>query len=117
MNPAANVSALCRELDTTVIRYADELTVKAHAEATYKGERAKRILRARAEGVKSISEAETVADADDLIGDLRLRYLIAEGIVASTKERIASLKERVGFGRSLMASEREADRLQAVTQP
>ena len=45
-----NVAALCRELDVTVLRYAEELQRKAEAEAAFKAARAKRILKARADG-------------------------------------------------------------------
>jgi hypothetical protein len=115
MNPAENVGALCRELDRTVDQYRTELARKAETESDFKRDRAKRIIRARVEGeATSAAQAETVADADDAIAKLRLDYLIAEGIAASTKEKIASLKERIGYGRSLMATEREQDRLHTV---
>lgn len=114
MNPAENVGALCRELDQTVNQYREELATKAHAETDFKRERAKRIMRARADGqAPSMAQAETVADADDKVEDLRLDYLIAEGLAASTKEKIGALKERIGFGRSLLATEREQDKLHA----
>lgn len=117
MSTPANVSALCRELDLVADRYRDELADKAQADADYRRERAKRILRARADGeASSAAQAETVADADDTIADLRLRYLITEGIAASTKEKLASLRERIGWGRSLYATQREQDKL-AMGQP
>ena len=113
--PTQNVAALCRELDTTVIRYSDELRAKAESEAAYKTARAKRILKARADGeANSISLAETVADADDAVATLRLEYLIADGIASATKERLTSLRERIGFGRSVMTNEREQDKLLAA---
>ena len=113
--PTQNVAALCRELDVTVIRYSDELRTKAETEAAYKTARAKRILQARAHGeATSISLAETVADADDMVSKLRLEYLIADGIASATKERLASLRERIGFGRSVITNEREQDKLTAL---
>lgn len=112
--PTQNVAALCRELDSTVVRYADELRTKAEAEAAYKSARAKRILRARVDGeATAISLAEVVADADDVVADLRLMYLIADGVASATKEKLASLRERIGFGRSVMTNEREQDKLLA----
>ena len=113
--PTQNVAALCRELDYTVIRYGEELQDKAEKEAAYKSARAKRILRARTDGeANAISLAETVADADDAVADLRLAYLIADGKAAATKEKLSSLRERIGFGRSVMTNEREQDRLTAL---
>ncbi len=109
--PVQNVGALCRELDVTVNQFAEQLRDAADAEAAYKRERAKRILRARVDGEKAISGAEIVADADDVIADLRHKYLITEGIVEATKHRLRSLQERIGYGRSLIANEREQDRL------
>ena len=111
----ANVAALCRALDVTVVVYGEELQAKAKAEAAYKAARAKRILQARASGEASaISLAEVVADGDDSVADLRLAYLIAEGKASATKEKLAALRERIGFGRSVMTNEREADRLAAL---
>lgn len=110
-SPVENVGALCRELDMTVRQFAEQLRSSADAESDYKRERAKRILRARIDGEKAISAAEIVADADDAIADLRHKYLISEGITEATKHRIRSLTERIGFGRSLIANEREQDRL------
>ena len=110
-----NVAALCRELDVTVLRYAEELQRKAEAEAAFKTARAKRILKARADGdASSMALAETVAEADDVVSALRLDYLITESVAAATKERLAALRERIGFGRSVMTNDREADKLHAA---
>ena len=105
-----NVSALCRQLDEAVRLYGEQLTKKAETDAEYRSARAKRVLKARNDGEKAISGAELVADADDVIARLRLEYLIAEGMAAATKSRLAMLTERIGFGRSLMASDRESDK-------
>lgn len=113
--PTQNVAALCRELDVVVVEYRDALAAKAEAEATYKTERAKRILRARIEDeASSMVLAETFADADDVVAGLRRDYLIKDGIASAYKERLASLRERIGFGRSVMTNEREQDRLAAA---
>lgn len=110
-SPIDNVAALCRDLDVTVQHFSEQLRERADAESDYKRERAKRIMRARVDGEKAISAAEIVADADDAIADLRHRYLITEGVAESTKHRIRSLTERIGFGRSLIANERAQDQL------
>jgi hypothetical protein len=114
MTPSQNVGQLCRDLESAVREYAQQAEKSAQAESDYKRYRAKRILRAKAEeGVKAISEAEYVADADDAVADLRQAHLIATAIAESTKHRIGMLKERIGLGRSLIASEREADKFHA----
>jgi hypothetical protein len=108
------VGSLCLQLHTKANEYAEAATTRAKAEADYKSERAKRILRARADGEKSISAAQTVAEADDLIKDLHLKYLIAEGMTDALTKGMIALRERIGYGRSLMATEREADKLLAT---
>jgi hypothetical protein len=108
---ATNVAQLCLSLDRKVHEYTD--LVRARAEVAYKSERAKRILRAKSDGAKSIAESETVADADDGIKDLRMAYLIAEGGADACGRSIAALRVRIDWGRSLYATEREADRLHA----
>jgi hypothetical protein len=110
---ATNVAQLCLSLDRKVHEYADAVRARAEAEVAYKSERAKRILRAKSDGAKSIAESETVADADDGIRDLRLAYLIAEGHADATGRAISALRERIGYGRSLISTERAADLLHA----
>lgn len=108
---ATNVAKLCVDLDRKVHEYAEAVATRARAEVNYKSERAKRILRAKSDGAKSVAEAETIADADEGIADLRLAYLIAEGTADACGRAIGALRERIGYGRSLIATERETDRL------
>ena len=115
MSAAQNVSALCRELDSAVVLYSSHLQDAAEAEAEHKKHRAKRVLKARSDGEKSITAAETVAEADDFIADLYLKRLTTAAVAESTKQRIASLKERIQSGRSLMADQREQDRQHAMS--
>lgn len=119
MTPHAgeNVAQLCLQLHQTCATYGQATRDRAIAEAVYKTARAKRKLAARAGGeAKSISEAETVADADDFIADLHQTYLIADALADSLGKTILALRERIGYGRSLMADQREADKLLAATQ-
>lgn len=111
LSPSQNVADLCRQLDEAVGIYRAQLEAKAHAESDYKRDRAKRVMKARADGEKAVAGAELIADADDTIAQARLTFLLAEGMVAATKAQIGMLTERIGFGRSLLASEREQDRL------
>ena len=117
ITPTQNVGQLCLDLDRTIVTYAQQLRAKAEAESTFKAARARRVLRAKVDATdrseKSTAACELVADADETIEALRLAYLIADGMVAATKERIGMLRERIGFGRSVMANEREQDRLHA----
>lgn len=117
VSPTANVGQLCLELDRTVVTYAEQLAAKARAESDFKAARARRVLLAKVNATerseKSTAACELVADADETIEALRMRYLIAEGMVSATKEKLGMLKERIGYGRSVMANEREQDRLHA----
>lgn len=106
-----NVAKLCLDLDRKVIEYGEAVAVRAEAEATYKAEFAKRKLRARADGAKSIAEAETIADAEDFMKDLHMRHLITEGAADALRKAIAALHTRIDYGRSVIATEREQDRL------
>lgn len=115
-SPTETVGSLCLQLHAKANEYAEAATTRAKAEAEYKAERAKRILRARADGEKSISAAQTVAEADDLIKDLHLKYLIAEGMTDALTKGMIALRERIGYGRSLMANEREADKMLATNR-
>lgn len=112
-----NVGALCLELHRTCVTYGTATRDRAIAEASYKAARAKRKLTARSTGeAKSVAEAELVADADDFIADLHQKYLIADALADSLGKTILALRERIGYGRSLMANEREADKLLATSR-
>jgi hypothetical protein len=115
-NRDETVGQLCLQLHAKANEYAEAASRRAYAEAQYKSERAKRILRARADGEKSISAAQTVAEADDLIADLHLKFLIADGMTDALTKGMIALRERIGYGRSLMANEREADKLLATNR-
>jgi hypothetical protein len=109
----AQVAALCRELDMKVREYTDLVRERANAEVDYKASRARRILQARTEGAKSVAEAETIASADPVIEELYRRHLVADGMADACARSIAALRERIGFGRSVISSERAADMLHA----
>lgn len=110
------VGSLCLQLHAKANEYQTQAVARAHAEAEYKAAKAKRILRARADGEKSIAAAQTVAEADDAIKDLHLKYLIADGMTDALTKGMIALRERIGYGRSLMANEREADKLLATSR-
>lgn len=105
--------AACDALDETVQRYAGEASVAAEAEADYKRNRAKRIMKARHGGARSVAEAETIADADDIVADLLMRRLTTAAVADASKQRIVSLRERIGALRSWVADQRAADTLHA----
>lgn len=115
MNPEENVGRLTLELHRKAQEFADAARVRAEADVEYRSERAKRMLRARSEEERcSMALAETVADADDAIKTLRFNHLVAEANCDALKHGMTALRERIGFGRSLMTNQREADKLLAT---
>ena len=115
MTAANELRRALDDLDLSVQRYGTESVEAAQAEATHKAARAKRLLKARAEGVRSVSEAEAIAEADDNVADLYMRRLTTSAVADSSKQRILSLRERVGAIRSVLADQREADRQHAMS--
>lgn len=113
MSAGEQVADLCRQLDVKVREYEALTAARANAEVDYKASRAKRILRAKLEGAKSVAEAEMVAAADPTIEDLWRKHLIADGVADAAQKQIMALRERIGFGRSVMATDRAADLLGA----
>lgn len=111
-----NVAQLSLQLHFKANEYAEAARTRAIAEATYRAEKAKRILRARADGEKSIAAATTVAEADQFIAKCHLDYLIADGMVDALTKSMIALRERIGVQRSVMANEREADKLLATSR-
>jgi hypothetical protein len=106
-----NVSQLCLQLHRVSVTYGLATRDRALAEAAYKTARAKRKLTARATSeAKSMAEADMVADADHSIAGLHQNYLIADAWVDTLKGQMGALKERIGYGRSVMADQREADK-------
>lgn len=97
------------------VEYGPILQAAAQAEADYKRERAKLMLRARDSGdVRSMSEAEMRADADDRIADLLQQRLLTRAVADSHLEMLRQLRTQVEAVRSYVASEREADRHHAA---
>lgn len=110
------VGSLCLQLHAKANEYEVQARKRAVAEAEYKSAKAKRILKARAEGERSVAAAQTVAEADDYIKKLHLDFLIADGMTDALTKGMIALRERIGYGRSLMANEREADKLLATNR-
>lgn len=92
----------------------DVYSEAARADAAYKVERAKAILRFKA-GAERMpqSEAETRADAADTIAALHLAKVCAAADAESLKDKLRQLKEREASCRTEVTTEREADRIHA----
>lgn len=108
---AATVADLCRQLDVKTHEYGEIAAQRAVAEAEYKAAKARRVLTARAEGARSIAEAETIATADTGIAVLHREHLIADAMADAAQKSIYALRTRIEVGRSFLATERAGDLL------
>jgi len=89
--------------------------VAARAEADYRAERAKAVLRHKASRERmSVAEAETRADADTQIYQLHTDRLVSSALAEAHKDRLRQLKEREASCRTEVTTEREADRIHAT---
>lgn len=114
MSALARLGAVSRAYEQAVAEYGPLAVAAAKAEAAHKAARAKAILRAKAERERvSHAEAEARAEADDEIAGLYQERLITAALADAHKAKLAQLKEQVATGRTLAASEREADRIHA----
>jgi hypothetical protein len=80
----------------------------AEAEAVHKAMRAKRVLTAKANGVKSIAEAEYIAEADDDVAAAYLDRLTRAAELEATREALRSLRTNQDALRTAAASARDS---------
>lgn len=93
----------------------DVYTAAAKADAAYKRDRAKTVLKFKASVERMTqAEAETRADADDVISHLYLTKVIASAESEALKDKLRQLKEREASCRTEVTTEREADRIHAT---
>lgn len=89
-----------------VAEYQGAVTDAAEAEATHKAMRAKRVLIAKANGIKSIAEAEYTAEADDDVAQAYLDRLITAARVDALREAMRSTRTNQDALRTAAASHR-----------
>jgi hypothetical protein len=89
-----------------VAEYESRAVAAAEAEATHKAMRAKRVLLAKASGVRSISEAEYVAEADDDVAQAYLQRLAFAAEADAIKEGLRSIRTNQDGLRTAAASHR-----------
>lgn len=78
----------------------------AEAEAAHKALRAKRVLMAKANGVKSIAEAEYTAEADETVAQAYLDRLTTNAVAESIRESMRSIRTNQDGLRTAAASHR-----------
>jgi hypothetical protein len=86
--------------------YEREAVFAAEAEATHKALRARRVLLAKANGVRSIAEAEYTAEADDDVAQAYLQRLTGAAIADATREALRSIRTNQEALRTMAASHR-----------
>lgn len=84
--------------------YTQLATDAAEAEAAHKALRAKRVLIAKAQGVRSITEAEYTAEADDDVANAYLTRLTTAAISDSCRETLRSIRTNQEALRTAIAS-------------
>lgn len=106
---------ISREYEVKAGEYEALAIAAARADAAYKVGKARHMARLKAEDPKaSQSWADTLADADSDIAVLLEERFITAAVVDAAAKKLAQLKEAVAVGRSVVASEREADRQHAA---
>lgn len=78
----------------------------AETEAAHKALRAQRLLLARANGVKSIAEADAVAEADADVADAHLARLVAAARADACREALRTIRTNQDSLRTAAASHR-----------
>lgn len=86
--------------------YTRNAYLAAEAEANHKALRAKRALLAKANGVRSISEAELTAEADPEVADAYLVRLTSAAIADANRESLRSIRTNQDGLRTAAASHR-----------
>ena len=92
-----------------VQEYESTATAAAENEAAHKAMRAKRVLLAKANGVRSIAEAEYTAEADDDVAQAYLQRLILAAQADACRESLRSLRTSSEALRTMCASYRPSN--------
>lgn len=89
-----------------VSEYEDAAKQAAYAEAEHKALRAKRVLLAKANGIRSIAEAEYTAEADDDVATAYQHRLVSAAVADSIREAMRSIRSNQESLRTMAASRR-----------
>jgi hypothetical protein len=109
-----HLSKVSKEYQAKADEYERVAIDAAANEAEHKAQKARAVLRFKATRERmSQAEAETMADADEVIAQLYRDRLISAAIADAHREKLRQLKEQVASGRTYVASEREVDRMHA----
>lgn len=103
----AEMERLNNQSMSLVSDFAIQAPEAAQAEATHKVLRAKRILTAKASGVRGINECEYVAEADDAVSAAYWDRLTKAAVLEATREALRSIRTNQDALRTAAASARD----------
>lgn len=111
----ARLGEVSRGYEAAAVDFRRVCQEAALAKAAYTKAKAKFKLRAKAAADHKMSdaEAETMAEADDEIADLYLRYLTTAALEKSHDAALRQMREQQANGRTAVVEEREIDRMHA----
>lgn len=115
-SPIIRMGQVSNEYATRADEYRGIAETAAASESEYKHRRAVFMARQMADGA-SAAKAEVLADADDAIFALATEYRLAVAVRDAALEKLRQLRTQVEAGRTVVASEREADRIHADGAP
>ena len=114
MTGIRHLGEVSREYQIKADEFKGIAVAAAKAEAAHKSRRAQKSLQFKDSGeCRSMTEAEARADADEEIATLLTERLVAAAIAEAHKQKLQQLREQNANGRSVVASERETDRMHA----
>ena len=106
------VGEISRAYETAAIEYRVLAEDAGAAEADYRRKKAVFITRMLADG-SSVAKAEYAADADEAVADACLAYKMASAVADAASKRLWQLSAQIEYGRTVLVTEREADRIHA----
>lgn len=104
------IGEVSRTYETNAVEFKPLTEEAARAEAHYRHLKALFITPMLANG-SPVSKSEYAADADDAVAAACLAYKLAGAVADAARARLTQLRSQMDYGRSVLTSEREADRI------
>lgn len=112
----AQMGRVSREYEAKASEYRELSLNAVSAERDYRHQRAVFMAEQMAAGA-SAAKAEVMADADDRIESLAVKYRMSQVVREAALEKLRQLRSQLEVGRTVVASERDWDRIHADTAP
>lgn len=101
-----------RAYESAAVEYRPLAEDAAAAEADYRRRKAVFVTRMVADGA-SVAKAEYAADADPAVADACLAFKMSAAVADAASKRLWQLSAQVEYGRTVLVTEREADKIHA----